>query len=230
MKNSTKIILTLLSVGEGILAVLLYNLLAQTPADFLVKFLVMAAVVGLSIGIDWLIIRGGSAENVSDAKKLRDTDDYIRAFEAWQREDTPFDQQIRIVLKQLESLKRKQAALRTVLDDSKDSPFLSIAEEVNTYILANCKRVLNRIMIYDEAEPHKLGMHAAYLQEVLGENAHVLSDFENLILEVSQIGDDQNAATPCLTELTNALRQVRRGDEPAPGGQQSGGGQTMQQQ
>ena len=45
--------------------------------------------------------------------------------------------------------------------------------------------------------------------EILGENAHVLSDFENLILEVSQIGDDATAATPCLNELTNALRSVR---------------------
>jgi hypothetical protein len=53
-------------------------------------------------------------------------------------------------------------------------------------------------------------MHVAYLQEILGENAHVLSDFENLILEVSQIGDDTNAATPCLNELTSALRSVRK--------------------
>lgn len=232
MKNSTKIILTLLSVCEGILAVVLYNLLAETAANFPLKFLVMAAVVGLSIGIDWLIIRGGSAENVSDAKKLHDSDDYIRAFEAWIAEGTPFADHLKIALRQLESLKRKQAALRAVLDDSKDSPFLSVADEVNAYILANCKRIINRVMIYDDAEPHKFNMHVAYLQEVLGENAHVLSDFENLILEVSQIGDDQTAATPCLTELTNALRQVRKGDEPPPeDGQQPGsGGQMMRMQ
>jgi hypothetical protein len=67
-------------------------------------------------------------------------------------------------------------------------------------------------MIFDRAEPHKFKMHVAYMQEILGENAHMLSDFENLILEVSQIGDDANAPTPCLTEMTNALRQVRSGE------------------
>ena len=123
---------------------------------------------------------------------------------------TPFEEYIKIAIRQLESLKRKQKALRAVLDDSKDSPFLSTAGEVDQYILANSKRLLNRVMIYDQGDAHKYNMHAAYLQEILGENAHVLSDFENLILEVSQIGDNATAAsTPCLTELTNALRSVR---------------------
>ena len=70
-------------------------------------------------------------------------------------------------------------------------------------------------MIYDKGDSHKYNMHVTYLQQVLGENAHVLSDFENLILEVSQIGDDANAATPCLNELTNALRSMRSGADPA---------------
>ena len=212
MRNSTKFILLALAVGEAVLAVVLYHLLSGVSSP-VAKYLVLLAVIGLSLGIDALIIRGSSAESVSDAKRLKDTDDYIKAFQAWLWEETPFAEQIKIALRQLESLKRKQAALRAILDDTKDSPFLSVANDVNAYILANCRKVLNRVMIYDSAEPHKYSMHAAYLQEVLGENAHMLSDFENLILEVSQIGDDTAAATPCLTELTNALRQVRSGED-----------------
>ena len=230
MKNSTKLILTLLAFGEGLLAVILFRLLSGSPV--LLKYLVVCAVIALAVGVDWFVMRSGSAESVSDAKKLRTADDYIRAFDAWLREDTPFTEYIKVVLRQLDSLKRKQTALRAVLDDSGDSPFFGIADEVNAYILANCRRILNRVMIYDPAEPHKYQMHASYLEEVLGENAHVLSDFENLILEVSQIGDDSNAPTPCLTELTNALRQVRRGDEPPEDWQQlpPQNNQTMQQQ
>ena len=213
MKTSTKILLALLAFIEGIVAVVLYNLLASTAAaNSFWKFFVLFAVVGLSLGIDALIIHYNSAQQVSEAKKLKSTNDYIKAFEAWLWEDTPFTDQLKIVLRQLESLKRKQAALRTVLDDTKDSPFLTVADDVNAYILANCKRILNRVMIFDRAEPHKFKMHVAYMQEILGENAHMLSDFENLILEVSQIGDDANAPTPCLTEMTNALRQVRSGE------------------
>lgn len=208
VKNGSKILMVALAAGEVVLAVALYNILAKTDLTF-AKYLVLAGVIALSLGIDWLILHSSSASVVSDAKRLKDADDYIRAFQAWLEEDTPFTAQINLAIKQLESLKRKQKALRAVLDDSKESPFLSTANDVDTYIFANCKRILNRVMIYDKGEPHKLHMHTAYLQEVLGQNAHVLSDFENLILEVSQIGDDANAATPCLNELTNALRSVR---------------------
>lgn len=209
MDNKKKVILLALAAGEIALAVALYNVLAQRELTS-ASYLVMLGVIALSLGIDWLILRGRSAASVSDAKKLKDADDYLKAFRAWQEEDTPFSVHISTAIRQLESLKRKQAALRSVLDDSKDSPFLSVAEDVDVYVLANCKRILNRVMIYDQGEPHKLNMHIAYLQEVLGENAHVLSDFENLILEVSQIGDDTSAATPCLNELTTALRSVRK--------------------
>ena len=212
MKTGTKIILAVLACGEGLLAVVLYNLLSQLPFSF-AKYAALIGVVVLSLGIDWLILHSSSAESISDAKKLKDADDYIRAFRAWLSEETPFAEHIKIAIRQLESLKRKQAALRSVLDDSKDSPFLSTAQDVEAYVLANCKRVINRVMIYDSAEPQKYNMHNAYLQQVLGDNARVLSEFENLILEVSQIGDDQTAATPCLTELTSALRSVRQNGE-----------------
>ena len=212
LKNSTRILMIALTVGEAVLAVALFNVLSKTTLS-LGKYLILFAVIALSLGLDWLILHQNSASVISDAKKLKDADDYIRAFQAWLNEDTPFPEYIKLAINQLESLKRKQKALRAVLDDSKDSPFLSTANEVDQYILANSKRILNRVMIYDQGDSHKYNMHVAYLQQVLGENAHVLSDFENLILEVSQIGDDATAATPCLNELTNALRNMRNGTD-----------------
>ncbi len=209
MKSSTKLLMIALTAGEAVLAVSLYNILSQSDFTF-GKYLVLIGVIALSLGIDWLILHQNSATAISDAKKLKDADDYIRAFEAWLNEDTPFSDYIRLAINQLESLNRKQKALRTIIDDSSENPFLTTAGEVEQYVLANCKRILNRVMIYDKGDSHKLQMHTTYLQGVLGENAHVLSDFENLILEISQIGDNATAAsTPCLTELTNALRSVR---------------------
>lgn len=208
MKNNTKAVLTIAAVVEAVFAVFLFNAMSSTAIGL--RLLAIGLFIAIALAADAFILHANSASVVSDAKKLKDADDYIKAFQAWLNEDTPFADYIKMAIKQLESLKRKQKALRAVLDDSKDSPFLSTANEVDSYILANCKRMLNRVMIYDQGEPHKYNMHVAYLQEILGENAHVLSDFENLILEVSQIGDDANAATPCLNELTNALRSVRK--------------------
>ncbi len=200
-----------MGIVEALLAVILFNAL---NTGMLLKLLVVGAVVVISLIADGAILHAGSASVVSDAKKLKDADDYIKAFNAWLNEDTPFGNYIKIAIKQLESLKRKQQALRAVLDDSKDSPFLTTAAEVDQYILANSKRILNRVMIYDQGDVAKYNEHAAYLETILGEDAHVLSDFENLILEVSQIGDNATAAaTPCLTELTNALRSVRSGED-----------------
>lgn len=210
MKNKTKIIVAIAAAAEMVIGLLLYNFFVRMNFPGIVAFGILAAWIVASLFADGMILHSTNASVVSDAKKLKNADDYIKAFYAWLNEDTPFSEYIQRAITQLESLKRKQKALRAVLDDSKDSPFLTTAEEVDAYILANCKRLLNRVMIFDRGEPHKYNMHVAYLQEILGENAHVLSDFENLILEVSQIGDDANAATPCLNELTNALRSVRR--------------------
>lgn len=233
MNNNGKTLIVVLTVIEVILALIVYNVLnSVTAAALWIKYLAVFGIVAAGLAADIAILAGNRASVVSDAKKLKDTDDYIRAFHAWLDEDTPFAEHIKIAVRQLESLKRKQAALRSVLDDTKDSPFFSVAQEVDSYILANSRRILNRVMIYDQNEPHKYNMHVTYLQEILGQNAHVLSDFENLILEVSQIGDDAaEASTPMLTELTNALRQVRTNDEAAQWepSAQNGQGQTLQQ-
>jgi hypothetical protein len=208
MNQRRRIIVAIAAALEAAAAIVVYNMMSDTPA--VLRMLIVGAIIVFALIFDGLLLRGRSAASISDVKKLKDTDDYITALYAWLDEDTPFGEHIQIAIKQLESLKRKQNALRAVLDDSKESPFLSVANDVNTYVLANCRRILNRVMIYDQGEPHKYNMHVTYLQEILGENAHVLSDFENLILEVSQIGDDALADTPCLNELTAALRSVRK--------------------
>ena len=213
MKLSRKLIMIGIAAAAAAAAIILFNLSAGMLGN-LFRYGLLVGIVLLTLVLEYGVMHSGSAAVVSDAKRLKTPDDYITAFEAWQYEDTPFVDQIKLACSQVQSLKRKQAALRSILDDSKDSPFLTTASDVERYILANSKRILNRVMIYDQGEPYKYNTHVQYLQGVLGENAKVLSDFENLILEVSQIGDDaSSASTPCLTELTNALRSVREPDE-----------------
>lgn len=219
MKSQTKLLLILLMIGEAGLAILLFRLLFAAP--IFMRLLVLLAVVGGSLTIDWMIMRNDSAAVVSKPQRLKDTDDYIKAFEAWQREGTPFGEFIAAALRQLTSLKKKNIALRAILDETKDSPFLNTADEVQTYILANCKRILNRIMVFDAADSRSFRVHAAYIQDILNRNAKVLTDYENLILEVSQIGDDHTAALPCLNELTEALRSMREPEIDAFDGEDS---------
>lgn len=208
MKRSTVLKLVVLVILEAALGIFLYSTFAATLFSW-GKYLALAGVIALSLGVDWLVMRADSAVVISDTKKLKDAQDYIAAFEAWLREDPPFPEELKVAIRQLNSLIRKQQALRAILGNDTDSAFLTTAQEVDAYILSNCKRVLNRVMIYDSAEPQHYQTHVTYLRQVLAKNAHVLLDFDNLILEVSQIADGQYAETPCLNELTAALRSVR---------------------
>lgn len=151
---------------------------------------------------------------ISKSEQLKDSRDYRDALMAWLREGTPFNDLIRVAITHLDSLDRKQKALRNILNDSNDSPFLTTADDVEHYVLSNTKRLLNRIMIFDGTDRNKLDMHMTYLKQLLQQDAKVLSDFENLIVEVSQIGDDAQVDVPVLKELTEALHSVRdTGDE-----------------
>lgn len=173
------------------------------------EILAPIAAVILTLICCGVMMKLNSASVVSDPKKLKDTDDYQKALSAWLSEDSPFSEEIKIALNQLDSLERKQKALKNILDSSDDNPFLTTAEDVERYILANTKRFINRVMIYDGVDQRKFEMHSFYLKTLLRQNEKVLSDFENLILEVAQIGDDSITDTPCLRELTDALRSVR---------------------
>ncbi len=209
MKKSTLLTLILIAVCGTLGALVGYQLTNQEQIVPLIAVILTLIACGL-------VMKLNSASSISKPSKLKDLSDYRKALEAWISEETPFTDQIRIAVNQIDSLERKQKALRSILDDTKESPFLSTADDVERYVLANSKRVLNRVMIYDGTDRSKLREHAFYLQDILQKNAKVLSDFENLILEVSQIGDDQSADTPFLRELTEALRSVRdTGDENA---------------
>ena len=125
MKLSRKLVMIGIALAAAVAAVLLFNLTEALPT--LTRILITAGVVLAALGADYAIMQSGSAAAVSDAKKLKEPDDFIKAFEAWEYEETPFTEQIKMAARQIQSLKRKQAARRAVLDDSKDSPFASRA-------------------------------------------------------------------------------------------------------
>lgn len=173
------------------------------------ELIVLLGVVALTVAGCALVMHFDSAAVMSKPDKLKDANDYRNALTAWIAEDTPYTDLIRVAVTHLESLERKEKALRSILDETKGSPFLTTADDVERYILANTKRFLNRIMISDGTDQSRTRNHIMYLQQLLQQDSKVLGDFENLIVEISQIGDDSQAETPCLKELTEALRSMR---------------------
>lgn len=209
MKKGTTLKLVLIALAGTIGGIVLSSLLHG-------NILALVGTVAVTLAACGVVMYLNSTGFISKSDQLKDAHDYREALTAWLKEGTPFNDMIRVAVSHLDSMERKQKALRSILDDSKDSPFLTTANEVEQYILGNSKRILNRIMIFDGTDRSKLDMHITYLQKLLQQDAKVLSDFENLIVEVSQIGDDTQAEMPVLKELTEALHSVRDvGDDAA---------------
>ena len=208
MNQTTKIIIAAAAAGTVTLSIVLFNMLSMLP--LFVRVLIIGAMCASVIFGAYCVMK---AQDDSARSNDRQIERMIEAFterlRISRRDRLPFTFQLEKGIEQLNILRQKQNALQDLLKDSEDSPFQSVGNDVNTYILKNCKHILSRVIIYGPSNPAELDIHKNSLMEMLGDNARVLTDFENLLVEISQIGDDITAETPCLNELTQALRSVR---------------------
>ena len=168
----------------------------------------IASAAAFCVG-NYMLLTSDSAKLGYKVDKLKDPDDYIDALESWRGRELPFEGEITCGIKQLEQLERKKNALFAVSGDEKDGAFTSVAAEVETAVLTNVKRILNRFMIFDKQDTDKLYMHKNYIQGLLENNSKVLAEFDSLIIEVSQIGDIAETQSLNLDYITNSLRQLR---------------------
>ncbi|MCR5717573.1 MAG: hypothetical protein K6F80_00875, partial [Oscillospiraceae bacterium] len=105
---------------------------------------------------------------------------------------------------------QKRTALRTLLgEQAKESgnPFLTVSDDAEDCLFANMKKLLSRMTIFNPDEPERFPMHHAYIREVLSQNKKLLGQYDNLIIEISQIGD--STQLPDLDRITEALRELR---------------------
>ncbi|MBR6106445.1 MAG: hypothetical protein IKQ39_00390 [Oscillospiraceae bacterium] len=208
MKQFAKYIIAVAAAGTVTLSIVLFNMLSMLPA--FVRVLIIAAICGSVMFGSYCFLKAQDDSAQSNDKK---TERMIAAFQERlrisRRDRLPFAPELEAGIRQLNTLRQKQNALQDLLKDTEDSPFQSVGNDVNTYILTNCKHILSRVIIYGPSNPAELAIHKNSLQEMIDDNTKVLTDFEHLLVEISQIGDDITAETPCLNELTQALRSVR---------------------
>ncbi len=66
--------------------------------------------------------------------------------------------------------------------------------------------------IIDPAEKTRYPMHAEYIRHILSQNQQLLSEYDNLVIEISQIGDSSQIQSLQLEAITQALRELREED------------------
>ena len=150
----------------------------------------------------------------ADRKKfpvnLKTIQDYENALKFWQNKANPFCQEIKTALHQLEIFSQKRFALQTLTQ--KDTMFESVSQDVQSYLCLNVKKILNRMLILDLSEQGRLQMHKVYLCRILEENQNLLNQYDNLMIEISQLGEYDNQM-PCLELITEALQELRNKEE-----------------
>ena len=155
-----------------------------------------------------------SSKPVAAGEKLKNVDDFIRAFRTMPLDYMPLREEAGRALAQLDALKRKQIALAAML--SPDHAFIKSGNEAAAYIMNNLKQVLYRLRFCDQSDPELRRMHTKFLRERLDENDRILRDFENLIIEVTQLADDTPVTAPSLDVLAKTLHSINTGEEIPP--------------
>lgn len=152
-----------------------------------------------------------AVRNVACGEYLKTCGDYIRAVQSLPLETMPLGIYGEHAVRQIEQLRKKQQGMQAMLGNA--HPFLKNTAEAEQYVLANCKKILWRLKYCDQSDAQLCGVHAAYLQERLCENEKVLRDYENLLIEITQMDDDTPSAEPTLDVLADSLRTLRGDDQ-----------------
>jgi hypothetical protein len=132
-------------------------------------------------------------------------------------------------LSQMDSMDRKQAKLKEILDRNSAS---SLNEVVSTLdgteqtVCKNLVRVLNRAILWDPYEANKPGKeaifdeHKKYIGRILDKNESILTMCDTLLAEtVSYLGektsgaDDGALGLAAMTDVMRSLRGMESGDE-----------------
>lgn len=137
--------------------------------------------------------------------------DYIRAFQSIGCMNPELLSQTEHAVTQLHQLEHKRRGLLAML--GADHPFLQMAADAERYVLGNCRQIYRRFYYCDLSDPALLQQHMLFASERLRENDRVLADYENLVIEVTQMDDSDAVPVPCMDTVTDTLRRIRTGDE-----------------
>ena len=205
--KSTKII------GIVIAAMFTFFLMPVSPVPFMLFLPAAFIIAGKAIIKEAEATEEGGTPRAA-GEQLRSVDDYLRAFNMLALDSMPLREEAGTAIMQLHALRRKQLALGSML--SQGHPFIKSGNDAAAYILRNLKQVLYRLRFCDQSDPELRRMHAKYIRDRLDENDRILRDFENLVIEVTQLTDDTAVTAPSLDVLAATLHSINTGEELPP--------------
>ncbi len=183
----------------------LVNLLASPVPAVIVGI----ASIGAFIGVNYYLLNDTGTKKALRMERLKTLSDYQEALDNWSGRSNPLHKEIREAQHQLELFQQKETALKALLgEEAQDgNPFIEVSHEVNECLIGNMKKIVTRMSISDFSDNSQIPSNSRFLKQVTEQNKQILAQYDNLIIEISQIGS--HADTENLENITNALRQLR---------------------
>ena len=141
--------------------------------------------------------------------------DYKQALEACYSKNSPFAPQIKQAIAQVISVDKKNCVLNEILEQNNKNHYTALTDlgmQASSFLVNNVRKMLNRIAIYDaDMGESLLEEHTNYIQKLLVSNENILSEFNKLLTEVSQMDDTSTDDTlkNVLSDMTNSLKTLR---------------------
>lgn len=150
-----------------------------------------------------------------DLDKLKSANDYKDALESKLSKNSPFREEIKQSLTQLDSITRKKSVLNELLEQNNQEHFtalIDLGDQATNFLFNNIRKILNRIAIFDSDISNSLeNEHKAYIQKLLKSNESILVEFNKLLTEVSQMDNTASDDTlkNVLSDMTSSLKSLR---------------------
>ena len=111
---------------------------------------------------------------------------------------------------------RKKNVLNELLEQNNQEHFTALtdlADQASNFLFNNIRKMLNRIAIFDsDIGKNMENEYKTYIQKLLDSNDNILSEFNRLLTEVSQMdsmSSSDETLSKVLNDMTNSLKTLR---------------------
>lgn len=166
-------------------------------------------------------IYGMTVQEIAQEEKVTELDRLSFSLTECRRKhvNPQFQRCIDIVSEQILTFKRRSAVLLQITGSgtgTADSGAIgSLIQTVEEALIHNIERLMNRAKIFDDRGSREMiKENIGYMESFLFKNNEILADFEKLITEASQMGEDQDDTNiNKLRDVIAAMQSLRKDPE-----------------
>ncbi len=219
MNNKVFLKLTILTLLLAIADIIVFSpgIVGLSFSNNVILFCLAILVNIVIISLEYIYLNYSTTGKYGyDLDKLKSADDYKDALESKLNKKSPFYDEVKQSLSQLDSITRKTNVLSELLEQNNQQHFtalIDLSNQATNFMFNNIRKILNRIAILDSDVSSTLeNEHKEYMQRLLNSNENILSEFNKLLTEVSQMDDSSSSdesLSKVLNDMTKSLKTLR---------------------